>query len=299
MEIVPYGGWNRCLRLANGRLEIIATLEVGPRIIRFGLVNGKNEFAEFSHQMGKVGGNEYRSYGGHRLWIAPEIPGRTDLPDNEPVMFTQGKDGAILTAPLEEQTGFQRELCIALRDSKVFIEHRIYQRGENQEEIAPWALSVMAPGGVGFFPHEPYQSHQEKLLPVRPLVLWGYTDMSDSRWRWGRKIIRLKHAPVESPQKVGALVTAGWCGYINEDVLFLKRFPYIPEARYPDFGCNFETFTRHDMLELESLGPLSVIEKNSHVSHEEVWGLWENFSFSEDDDEALSALQKPLQELFS
>lgn len=299
MEIVPYGGWNRCLRLSDGRIEIIATLEVGPRVIRFGFVNGKNEFAEFPHQMGKVGGNEYRSYGGHRLWIAPEIPGRTDLPDNDSVTFTQEGDCAILTAPLEAQTGFQRELRIALRNHRVFVEHRIVQRMTFREEVAPWALSVMAPGGVGFFPQEPYQSHQERLLPVRPLVLWGYTDMSDSRWRWGKRLVRLKHAPIETPQKVGALVTAGWGGYVNENVLFLKRFPYIANARYPDFGCNFETFTRFDMLELESLGPLSVIEQDSYVSHEEVWGLWENFSLPDDDNEAIVALQKPIQELFS
>ena len=29
-------------------------------------------FKEYDEQMGKTGGDEWRIYGGHRLWIAPE-----------------------------------------------------------------------------------------------------------------------------------------------------------------------------------------------------------------------------------
>ena len=39
--------------------------------------------------MGKKGGSEYRSYGGHRLWIAPEDEERTTQPDNDPVEYEE------------------------------------------------------------------------------------------------------------------------------------------------------------------------------------------------------------------
>ena len=42
-----YGGWKNCIRLSNGRIELVATTDVGPRIIRFAEVNGKNLFKEF------------------------------------------------------------------------------------------------------------------------------------------------------------------------------------------------------------------------------------------------------------
>jgi hypothetical protein len=59
MEIVPYGGWNRCLRIVAGQTEAIVTLEVGPRIIRYGLIGGPNELVEYAKDMGKTGGDEY------------------------------------------------------------------------------------------------------------------------------------------------------------------------------------------------------------------------------------------------
>ena len=49
---------------------MIATTDVGPRIIRFGFVGEENEFKEYEDTTGQVGGDEWRIYGGHRLWHA-------------------------------------------------------------------------------------------------------------------------------------------------------------------------------------------------------------------------------------
>ena len=35
----------------------------------------------------------------------------------------------------------------------------------------------------------------------------------------------------------------GWAAYINKDQIFLKNFEMNIDGEYPDFGCNFETFT--------------------------------------------------------
>jgi hypothetical protein len=140
----------------------------------------------------------------------------------------------------------------------------------------------MAEGGIGVFPQEPFQAHSENLLPVRPLVLWGYTNMDDERWNWGERLVRLAQRGVSSYQKIGAFVSAGWAAYINDGVMFLKRFPAI-QATYPDFGCNFEMFTRHDMLELESLGPLTSIAPGAHVDHHEEWHLLQDVGDTDDE----------------
>src|SRR5437867_3326516 len=55
MEWIEYGGWPRCVRLANERVELVVTTDVGPRIIRFGYRGGENVFAEFAGQVGKTG----------------------------------------------------------------------------------------------------------------------------------------------------------------------------------------------------------------------------------------------------
>jgi hypothetical protein len=288
MDVVPYGGWDRCLRLTDGDCELIATLEVGPRIIRFGFRDGDNHFSENRDQLGKTGGDDYRSYGGHRLWIAPEVSGRTDLPDNEPVTVSEIRGEIVLTAPIEKPTGLQREIGIRLDAGVARLRHVVRNEGTGAVRCAPWCLSVMSSGGVGFFPQQDFLPHSVQLLPSRPLVLWGYTDMSDERWTWGRRLIRLRQLPKSEYQKVGTLVTQGWAAYANRNELFVKTFGYDPAATYPDFGCNFETFTREEMLELESLGPLLDLAPGGQVEHFESWRLVRPFELSERDDEVLS-----------
>ncbi len=55
MEIITYRGW-RCARLTRDALELIVTLDVGPRIIRLGFVDGPNEFCEYEEWWGKTAG---------------------------------------------------------------------------------------------------------------------------------------------------------------------------------------------------------------------------------------------------
>ena len=37
-ETMPYGGWPNCARVANDQIELIATTDVGPRVMRLGWV---------------------------------------------------------------------------------------------------------------------------------------------------------------------------------------------------------------------------------------------------------------------
>jgi hypothetical protein len=272
MELVPYGGWNRCVRIVAGNTEAIVTLEVGPRIIRYGFIGGPNELVEYAKDMGKTGGDEYRSYGGHRLWIAPEEDPKTMHPDNGEVEYREEDGWHIFTAPTEKWF-VQKEIRIKPEGEALRIEHRIYNRGVYASELAPWSLTVMAPGGVCLFPQAEHIPHSEKVLPARPLVLWHYTDMSDSRWTWGKNVVRLAHHADKGAQKVGTFVEQGYAAYANNGNVFLKRFGAEQEYVYPDDGCNFETFTRQDMLEVESLGPVETIFPGEHCTHRETWYL--------------------------
>lgn len=132
-EIVPYGGWQKCLKLTNDLCELIITTEVGPRIIRYGFVDGPNEFVEYPDQMGQVGGSIYRSYGGHRLWVAPEEKVRTYHPDNNPVGWQVENSKVLLVAPTETTTGLQKALtiCMDAHSSHISVTHKITNRSKN------------------------------------------------------------------------------------------------------------------------------------------------------------------------
>ena len=294
-EVVPYAGWQRCLRLANGEVEIVVTAEVGPRVIRCGWAGGPNLFREFEDQLGATGGDAWRPYGGHRLWHAPEAIPRTFWPDNGPV--EHGWDGRTLAVrqPVEGTTGIAKamDFRIGPAPNQIRVVHRLENRGPWDVTLAPWALSVMAPGGRAIVPQEPFVPHADNCLPVRPLVLWSYTDMADPRFTWGSRYIQLRQDPaMASFQKFGCLNTRGWAAYVLGDTVFLKRYGGDLERPYADHGCNTEVFTNADMLELETLGHLVTLPPGGAVEHHEDWWLFRAEVGATED--AIDAALRPL-----
>lgn len=277
---VEYQGWPNCYRLANGEVALLVTTDVGPRILQFGFVGEGNELGEFAETLGKMGGDEWHSYGGHRLWHAPELLSRTYYPDNQPVAWEEHPGYIRLRPPLETTTGIQKEIDIALspNKAKVRLTHRLYNRNAWPITFAPWALTVMATEGTVIIPLPPRGTHPEQLLPASTLTLWAYTDMSDPRWTWGERYVLLRQEPgMARPQKVGAFVPDGWVAYVRQGHLFLKTFDVTADpAAYPDWGCNVESFTDETMIEVETLGPLALVEPGAAVEHVEHWYLWRN-----------------------
>ena len=277
MKRTKYGGWKNCIRLTNGKIELIATTDVGPRVIRLGFVGGRNLFKEYREQLGKTGGSKWRPYGGHRFWHAPEVDPRTYAPDNEKVDFKMRGGTLFLAQEVEPTTGIEKQLEISLDANKnhVRILHRMANRNAWAIEAAPWALSVMTTRGVAILPQEEYRPHPQYLLPARPLVLWHYTDMSDPRFTWGEKYIQLRQDPrAKTKNKLGMRNTLGWAAYALDGDVFIKRFPFDPAASYVDFGCNAECYTDPDIIEIESLGGLSRIEPGGCVEYVEHWYLF-------------------------
>ncbi len=279
MEKVDYRGWKSCYRLANELVELVVTGDVGPRIIRFGFVGGPNEFWENERWVGRVAGEEWVNYGGHRLWHAPEREPRTYAPDNAPVQVEEHGDFVRFSQPVETSTGIQKELDIRLVAGvpRVEVTHRLRNENPWAVEMAPWALSVMAAGGTAVLPLPPRGAHDENLAPTSALVLWAYTDMSDPRWHWGRRFVLLRQdVEIEGVQKVGASVPDGWVAYAREGHLFVKSFEYVAGARYPDFGASVELFTDAEMLEVETLAPLAQVAPGAAAEHVETWRLFAN-----------------------
>ena len=124
-------------------------------------------------------------------------------------------------------------------------------------------------------PLPPRRSHEESLLPTSAIALWAYTDMTDPRCHWGRKYVLLRQDPsLHIPQKAGVIVTDGWAAYARAGHLFVKQFRYVENGHYPDLGCSVEAFTNGDMLELETLGPLVLLQPGDTAEHAEHWRLF-------------------------
>lgn len=276
MEKIAYGGWENCFRLTNGKVDLVVTGDVGPRIIRFGFVGKPNMFKEFADQLGKTEADEWTSFGGHRLWHAPEAMPRTYFIDIEPVLVQEIEDGLVVTQKPEPTTGIQKQIEIKISPDKpeVQLNHILINHGLWPVETAPWAISMMAPGGVGIMTLPPRGPHPENMLPTSQLSIWPYTNLGDPRWVLGERYILLKQDPENAePQKIGVLATDGWVGYANHNTLFVKQAPLQFNATYPDLGANFELFTNEEILEVESLGPVEIIPPKGQIDHMEHWTL--------------------------
>lgn len=275
-EKLQYGGWDNCIRIYNDSIELIVSTDIGPRILHLGFIGGQNFFHLSPDDAGKTGGPDWRLYGGHRFWLAPEAIPFSYYPDNETVGYEVNGNTLLFVQPVETISGLAKEIEITLLpgSNEVYVLHRIINKGAAQFELAPWALSALAPNGRAIIPQEPYGAGNDFLLPARSLALWHYTTMNDPRWKWGKKYIQAKQDPaLATEQKIGLLNKQGWIAYALHGELLIKKFAYEPNAVYPDYGSNNETYISQGFLEVETLGPLVTLPPGASAEHKETWHL--------------------------
>jgi hypothetical protein len=288
MEIVEYRSWPNNLRLGNGDVELIVTLDVGPRVISYRLRDSVNVLKNYDSMMGGIGETEWQIRGGHRFWLAPEDLTRTYFADNRPVKWEAiGERAVRVTPPPEAEYHVQKEMEIRLaaNGSRVELTLRVTNIGKSATELAPWGPTVMAPGGIEIIPLPPKKNHPghpskakspADFAPNQELVLWPYFDFSDSRWTFGKRYIFLRQDVNKGPTKIGLAHRMGWVAYLNSGVLFVKRFDYREGAVYPDMGTRYQTFSNEDMLEMETVGELVALQPGKSATLTESWELHGN-----------------------
>jgi hypothetical protein len=279
---ISFGGWSRCLEIDNGAVRLIATLEVGPRILFFGPSQGPNLFKEFPGQNGKKipdqpdpQSRNWLIWGGHRLWVAPEADYCYDA-DNQTVRMEILEGGGIrLAAPDETGPGWRREIDLIPHASEpqVDVIHRIVALRNLEMDIAPWALSVMDAGGTALIPQPALGVHPIDLLPNRNLVVWPYVDLTDNRLDFHAACWTLRQERGRPPIKIGLRHQQKKLGYWNHGFLFTTTVPFEEGLTYPDFGVNCEFFTNSEMLEVETLGSLRRMRSGETAELQNQWKI--------------------------
>jgi hypothetical protein len=266
--------------ITNGAVELKVAVDYGPRVLHCACVGMENMFFQ-DPSKGVLGekfdvyeGDQQILYGGHRLWISPEIMPRCYHPDNHPVAVEEIENGARFTAAVEKYNGIQKSMSITLAPDapRVKVVHTIRNVGLWEKIFAPWAITMLAAGGTEVMPQV---NRATVLLPNRSISLWDYAEMDDSRITWGKSYIVLQQdATKKNPFKLGYNNEAGWAAYFNKGQVFLKYFEPTVDGVYPDNGCCFESYTNAGMLEMETLGELMELEPDEFTTLEEEWELY-------------------------
>lgn len=277
---------------------MVVTLDLGPRIIRFGFCGGKNIFYEQQDfdknqptdepftSFGDKG--VWHIYGGHRLWTSPESLPRTYYPDNRAVTYKKEGDRLVFIQEPQSWTNIELSIEVKLTQDGAELIHKIKNIGAWNTEIAPWALSVMAKGGT-LIVRRPEGG--EELLPNMFMALWPYCALNDERFSMGEKYIFLKQENIDRKFKFG-VSGIGHAAYINDGTMFIKSFDVNKNGNYPDGGMSFEGFTNANMLEVESLGELVKIPPEGVITHVERWKLVKDVDFDGTEEKADKLFRK-------
>ena len=273
MQTMAVGPHAQCVVLNSGKFRLAVTTAVGPRVIGGFVGEGRNLFAVLPCEPYGAIGTGWILYGGHRLWHAPEVAPRTYAPDNVPVKVTELAGGAVEFANEPEPlTGIAKSIRIRpLGGERFELTHTLTNRGQWTVALAPWALSVMAPGGTAVIPF----ARDAKASPYsvdRTLNLWCYSELTDPRLRIGRDFLTLRQDPQASePLKLGLNCRAGWIAYINQGTELVKHIAYDAGANYPDRHCNVESYSCAQFLEIETLGAEVPLAPGAAAVHVETW----------------------------
>ena len=284
-NIKNYKDYGEVIAISNGIIEAYVTVDVGPRIIRFGFIGGDNILCddrqgagsrtdeEFEAFFGK--GKKWENMGGHRIWTSPESYPECYYPDTEEVKVTKTASGAIFTPKAEVGTLIQKELEIKMDedDANMQVTMRVTNLSENDKVFAIWGLSVCSKNGTLIIP---LNDNDTGLLANRKMIIWPYTDLKDKRLHFNNRYICLDQSTdAQKPIKLGFDLNKATAYYCHGDDIFCKRIESnMPDGVYADGGCNFETYTNEVFIEVESLSELKNVKSNETASLNEFWSLY-------------------------
>ena len=274
----------------------IETLTTSPRIVRFIPAGSSNLFADLGNESVTTPHGEFYFRGGHRFWHSPEAMPRTYIPDNDGATLSEIPGGVRIDQPAEAWTHIAKSMEISLNPDQpqIIIRHEMRNDGAWPVELAPWAISMLRQGGVGIYPQPQGNVDSAGLLANRQLSIWPYTQLQDPRLILRDDCILVRAKPSLPPMKIGYFNPHGWQAYWIDNILFVKRFEAIPNATYPDGGCNTETYCNNKFIELESIGQLVKLAPGATIVHTETWELYTDLKQSFIPDEIVEFLTRQI-----
>lgn len=277
-RITEYKNFGRVYEITNGDMVAMVTIDIGPRIIYYGTADYNLMFEDTERLSCRGGeyfdanfgeGKKWYNLGGHRLWKSPEDLASYSIDDTE-VIVEERNSGVVFKREVEKTTGLIKEIEIeALDNNKLRVEHRFTNSLNTSQEVAIWALTVLRPNGKIIVP---LNENNKGFLPARNYVYWSYSNYNDKRFNVYDNYVSLDQSNTFGCAfKFGMFVEKGVAGYLVDDMLFSKTFDVNATGYYPDYGCNFESFTNDRIIECETLGELIEVGSNETISHTELW----------------------------
>ena len=268
-----------CTQIDLGMINLLVTIETGPRIVSFKYKDSGNIFAELPADFPDLEDKEkYLFFGGHRLWISPETQAVTYVPDDMPVTLDQRPDGVLFSQATVNKTGMRKSIYLHPGDQEniLIVDHIIRNETNSEVKLAPWAITQLKVGGTAILPYTSPEAEKNSYLPNRNLTLWPYTDPYDARMKLTKDLIFISpKADVSPPLKIGIVNFHKWIAYNFNGYLFIKYADNIHPDCSLDMGASGQCYCNNEFIELETLGAYQKLSPGAEVRHREVWRILE------------------------
>lgn len=280
-----YPGIGKAMRIANHKYEVIVTLDVGIRIMHFSLVGRPNMFDDDCALIENMpDGRTWYSYGGQRLWHAPEAFPRSYAIDDIPLeSYETTEKGICMVRAVEAESNIQKIVEIEFCDDKLTVYNRLVNRNPWSVELAPWTQTAIAEGLMVY----PVTQRNSGLLPNTHYVVWPYAKMTDPRVYFGERFVTIRTDRKNTdPFKFGYPDEYRWAALFHDNMCFVKTFDFCENAIYPDRGCNLECYVQDWGAEMEDLSPLKILQPGETYEHKNEWYIFDDVQRPDGKDEA-------------
>ncbi|MFU0833506.1 MAG: DUF1861 domain-containing protein [Oscillospiraceae bacterium] len=282
LKEIEYENFGRCIKITNGILDCIVTIECGPRIVHFGFTGEKNIFytdleRKYKHltdESTSVSSKNsvYYLYGGHRLQVCRTL--QTDLPDNQPVVYGVLSEGVTFTPPQPKQLAVQLsfEIIMGKEAADIMVVHMAKNCSRKSMILGLRPATLLEGGGIAVIPQN---RKAQPRRPDRTINLWPETDINDARISYGNRFLTVAQIMGnQTALRIGTNNLPGWTAYAGNNFTFVKRIVPNPQAAYPDSGSSCEISLSEDFAELSSLSPMYEIKPGETIRHVENLSLY-------------------------
>ena len=193
----------------------------------------------------------------------------TYAPDDHPCVVIEAETSVHLAGPVDI-AGLEKSMTVSLDGDRLLVDHRLTNARDEPRTVAPWAITQLRLGGVA-------DLSIGNLDPVglqadRTLVLWPYTDLTDPRLSFRSDRVQIQGTPGPA-LKLGSGPDPGQLSYALDGWCFSKRLEPTAGGQFADRGAVGQIFVKDSFLELETLGPLTVLERGQSADHREIWEI--------------------------
>lgn len=277
---INYKEYGKCLRVTNDIIEVIVSIQYGPRIIKYGYVNDINHFAEGIEDKVVTENGDYYIIGGHKFLYLSENENNVYVPDNKKVQYESIENGIRFIQETEERTYLQKIIEIVFEgDAKLKVLHKIVSTNPFDVNVSMSAITTMNNNGIELIPLEKSQGN----APDKSFVFWPYSNLKDPRVYFGDKYIAMKvNENVYENFRIGFNMKLTRALYYSRNQLFVKEVQEEKSlekcSSYPNMGSKYESFISKNYIEMQTNSPKHLLKSNGCIEHLEIWNLYKEVS---------------------